>query len=79
MKRRKSSAKDLFTKILLKINSSIIFYSRLRNYIYKKSGINFPHGSGGVYIAREVLLDDNFPELITIEFTCYLKYVRRKD
>lgn len=62
-----SRIKELIIKIILSLNSSIVFHNGTRKWIYKKMGINFPNGYSDVFIARGVILDDNFPELIEIE------------
>ena len=65
--RKRSKFKDLFIKLFLAVNSSLIFHNGLRVYFYKLLGVHIPKGITGIFIARGVLLDDNFPEMITIE------------
>lgn len=70
-KRAKWLLADIVCKLLLFINSYFIFHYKLRNAIYRITGINLDKD---VYVAREVLLDDNFPELITIKSGAVLSY-----
>ena len=53
-----------FFKILSKINRDWVFSMSLRNRLYRMMGVNISTRS---YVARETWIDDNFPELITIE------------
>lgn len=57
----------LFVKILLYLNSFWNFNANLRIKIYRLAGVRIPKIVEDPYIAREVFVDDNFPELITIE------------
>lgn len=65
--RKCSKFTDLLIKLLLAINSSLVFHNSLRVNFYKLAGIHMPKGYTGIFIARGVILDDNFPEMITIE------------
>lgn len=65
--RNKSSLIDFLIKIILYINSYWIFHAGLRNRIYSMAGVNFIKGDNKIFIAREVLIDNDFPELVTIE------------
>jgi len=63
----RSFARNLIIKISLYVNANWIFHSGLRNIIYKKIGVKLAENHQDIFIAREVLIDDNFPELVTIE------------
>jgi acetyltransferase-like isoleucine patch superfamily enzyme len=64
IKRRLGRAKDLFRKILNLVTRNFIMNYRLRNKLYRSLGVKV---GKNVFIAREVLIDDNFPELLTLE------------
>ena len=64
IKRRLGRAKDLFRKILNLITRDFVMSYRLRNKLYRGLGVKV---GKEVFIAREVLIDDNFPELLTLE------------
>lgn len=64
---RKSFVTDLFTKVALYVNAHWVFHGGLRNFIYRKLGVNLAKNNRDIFIAREVLVDDNFPELLTID------------
>ena len=51
-------------KILSKINRDWVFGWSLRNRLYRMMGVHIPDSS---YVARETWIDDNFPEMITID------------
>lgn len=63
-KRNLSRIKELWRKILNLIIRDFTFNYKLRNRLYRKLGVKI---GKEVYIAREVLIDDNYPELLTIE------------
>lgn len=63
-KRRLGRAKDLFRKILNLVTRNFVMSYRLRNKLYRCLGVKV---GKNVFIAREVLIDDNFPELLTLE------------
>ncbi|MFH0931887.1 MAG: acyltransferase [Candidatus Zixiibacteriota bacterium] len=63
-KRNLSRIKDLWRKVLNLIIRNYVFNYKLRNRLYKAIGVKILKDA---YIAREVLIDDNFPELLTIE------------
>ena len=63
-KRRLGRAKDLFRKILNLVTRNFVMNYRLRNKLYRRLGVKV---GKNVFIAREVLIDDNFPELLTLE------------
>lgn len=65
-KRKRSKLKDLLLKVALYINSTWVFHSGIRLKLYKLCGVNLPKNYKGIFIAREVLIDDNFPELLSI-------------
>ena len=65
--RNRSLIKDLFIKLGLFVNSYFIFHSGLRNKFYSLLGVQLFNGGNGVFIAREVLIDNDFPELVTID------------
>lgn len=65
--RKESVIKGLFIKVALHINTTWIFHSGIRNKIYRWLGVNLALNDRGIFIAREVLIDDNFPELVTID------------
>jgi acetyltransferase-like isoleucine patch superfamily enzyme len=46
------------------VNRNFVFNYKLRNALYRKLGVKL--GKNG-FIAREVLIDDNYPELLTLE------------
>lgn len=56
--------KDLFRKILNLVTRNFVMNYRLRNKLYRALGVKV---GKNVFIAREVLIDDNFPELLTLE------------
>lgn len=62
--RNRGALKALLIKIGLHLNSQWNFSLYLRSKVYRLLGVNLTRN---VYIAREVLIDDNFPELVTIE------------
>lgn len=64
IKRRLGRAKDLFRKILNLLTRNFVMNYRLRNKLYRSLGVKV---GKNVFIAREVLIDDNFPELLTLE------------
>jgi acetyltransferase-like isoleucine patch superfamily enzyme len=63
-KRGLSRARELWRKVLNLIIRNFVFSYKLRNKLYGWLGIKI---NRGVFIAREVLIDDNYPELLTIE------------
>lgn len=63
-KRGLSKARDLWRKILNLIIRNFIFSYKLRNRLYRSIGVKI---GKDVFIGREVLIDDNYPELLTIE------------
>ena len=63
-KRGLGRAKDLFRKILNLVTRNFVMNYRLRNKLYRGLGVKV---GKEVFIAREVLIDDNFPELLTLE------------
>lgn len=63
-KRGLSRSKDLWRKILNLIIRNFIFSYKLRNRLYRTLGVKI---GKEVFISREVLIDDNYPELLTIE------------
>ena len=65
--RNRSGLKDLFIKVVLYINSFWVFHAGLRNKIYMLLGVKLAKGAKGIFIAREVLIDNDFPELVTID------------
>lgn len=58
---------DAFFKILSKFTRDWVFGWRMRNKLYRFMGVNIPKGNGEAYICRETWIEDNFPELVTIE------------
>jgi acetyltransferase-like isoleucine patch superfamily enzyme len=64
---KKSRTKSAFIKIILFITSYFIFSNGLRKILYRLSGIRLNDKHKEIYVAREVLFDDNFPELISID------------
>lgn len=64
----KSSFKRLAIKVALHINSTWVYSWALRSKIYSLLGVKLPSGKNEIYIAREVLIDDNFPELVQIDY-----------
>ena len=64
IKRGLGRGKDLFRKILNLITRNFVMNYRLRNKMYRSLGVKV---GKEVFIAREVLIDDNFPELLTLE------------
>jgi acetyltransferase-like isoleucine patch superfamily enzyme len=63
-KRGSGRVKDLFRKILNLVTRNFVMNYRLRNKLYRGLGVKV---GKEVFIAREVLIDDNFPELLTLE------------
>lgn len=63
-KRGTSRSKELWRKVLNHIIRNLIFSYKLRNRLYRTLG---PKIGKKVFIAREVLIDDNYPELLTLE------------
>ncbi len=64
IKRGSGRVKDLFRKILNLVTRNFVMSYRLRNKLYRSLGVKV---GKNVFIAREVLIDDNFPELLTLE------------
>ncbi|MCP4632289.1 MAG: acyltransferase [candidate division Zixibacteria bacterium] len=58
---------DPVFKIVNKITRDWVFGWKLRNSLYRWMGVNIPKGETETYICRETWIDDNFPELVTIE------------
>ena len=65
--RNRSVTKDLLIKIGLFIASYLIFHGGLRKKLYSLLGVQLARDSNEIFIAREVLIDNDFPELITID------------
>jgi len=65
--RNRGALKALLIKVGLRLTTHWVFSLRLRNAFYRLLGVGLPRDTNSVYIAREVLIDDNFPELVTIE------------
>ena len=65
--RRRGPVKNLLIKMLMYANSHWNFSWRLRAWCYRRLGVKMANPPLGLYIAREVVLDDNFPELITMD------------
>ena len=65
--RSKGRVRAIFEKMALAVNSYWNFSWRFRNVVYRLLGMDIASAASGTYIAREVLFDDNFPELIRIE------------
>lgn len=63
-KRELGRIRELWRKVLNLIIRNFIFSYKLRNKLYGGLGVKIDRG---VFIAREVLIDDNYPELLTIE------------
>jgi acetyltransferase-like isoleucine patch superfamily enzyme len=63
-KRGLSRIKELWRKVLNLIIRNFVFSYKLRNRLYSSLGVRI---GKDVFIGREVLIDDNFPELLTIE------------
>ena len=63
-KRNLSSFKDFWRKVLNMLIRNFVFSYELRNRLYRILGVKI---GKEVYIAREVLIDDNFSELLTLE------------
>lgn len=59
-----SRSRDFFRKILNLITRNFVFSFKLRNRLYRRLGVKI---GKNVFIGREVLIDDNYPELLTIE------------
>lgn len=66
-KRKRGAIGSLVRKVGLYFTSTWVFSLRLRHVLYRWIGVTVPKDSNCFYIAREVLIDDNFPELVTIE------------
>jgi maltose O-acetyltransferase len=66
-KRGRNNIISFLIKLTLYINSTLNFSAWLRIKIYRFVGVNIPGIEEYPYIAREVLIDDNFPEMVTIE------------
>jgi len=67
LRRNRNAILALLIKVVLYVNSTLNFSAWLRIKIYKLAGVNILCVGGDPYIAREVIIDDNFPELVTIE------------
>jgi acetyltransferase-like isoleucine patch superfamily enzyme len=63
-KRRLRFSSRLFGKFLSLITHQVLSY-QLRNSCYRLMGVKL--GRSEIYIGRDCLLDDEYPELITIE------------
>ena len=68
-KRRPTRMKryDALFKILSKITRDWVFGWRLRNKLYRFMGVQLAKDDSEIYISRETWIDDNFPELVTID------------
>jgi len=54
-------------KVLNKITRDWVFSWKMRNRLYRFMGVNLARNANEIFIGRETWIDDNFPELITID------------
>jgi len=54
-------------KVLNKITRDWVFNWKMRNRLYRFMGVNLARNANEIFIGRETWIDDNFPELITID------------
>ncbi|MEE9442377.1 MAG: acyltransferase [candidate division Zixibacteria bacterium] len=58
---------DWFFKILSKFTRDWVFGWKMRSRLYRFMGVNVAMGDEPAYICRETWIEDNFPELVTID------------
>jgi acetyltransferase-like isoleucine patch superfamily enzyme len=56
-----------FYKILNKLTRDWVFSWKMRNRLLRFTGVNLARDDREIFIGRETWIDDNFPELVTIE------------